>query len=98
MKMTKISPIHQAQAKMLMAYFRKFTTWPESLQNMLNNWGNGFDPRTRKKDLKIVMNHLAETGEIRFEIDTTRKLHGIPAPEIVFFLNDGEQAEGGDNA
>lgn len=73
-----------------MRYFQNFKIWPQSLQEMLDHWSNGFDPKTRVRDLKIVLNYLSEIGKIRFEVELLPTYLG-PKPGIVFYLTETEE-------
>ena len=84
--MKKLSPIQEAQASLLWGYLSKFRAWPQSLPDMLDQWEVGFfNRKSRKKDLLLVLNYLAETGKIKFE--TIEKLNGMN--EIGFRLVPG---------
>lgn len=64
-----------AQASLLWGYLSKFKKWPQSLPDMVEQWEIGFfNRKSRKRDLVLVLNHLAETGKIQFE--TIQKING----------------------
>lgn len=66
--MKKLTAIQAAQASLLMGYLCNFQNWPQSLCDMISNWETGFfDRKTRKRDLTLILNHLAEIGKIQFE-------------------------------
>lgn len=66
--MKKLTAIQAAQAVLLLGYLRTFQTWPQSLPEMINQWEIGFDRKNRKRELTAVLNFLAESGKISFEI------------------------------
>jgi len=73
--MKKLTKIQMAQASLLWGYLSKFKNWPQSLPDMVEQWEIGFfNRKSRKRDLVLVLNHLAETGKIQFE--TIQKING----------------------
>lgn len=73
--MKKLTKIQMAQASLLWGYLSKFKNWPQSLPDMVEQWEIVFfNRKSRKRDLVLVLNHLAETGKIQFE--TIQKING----------------------
>ena len=73
--MKKLTAIQQAQANLVFGYLLDFKHWPASLPDMIANWETGFfDRKSRKRDLSLILNHLAEIGKIQFE--TIQKANG----------------------
>lgn len=85
--MKKLSKIQLAQVDIFWGYLKDFEHWPKSLDDTLAQWEIGFtfNRKSRKKDLLVVLNYLAEVGRISFE--TIEKPNGLS--EIGFRITSG---------
>jgi len=82
----KLSAIEQARADLLYDNIKDFRNWPQSVNEMLRDWRRGFSPgRGREKEIEKCLNHLGETGRIKFVPMSSGPNR---AAEIGFVLND----------